>query len=178
MAGAEGMNAAAPELRWWLWGLFAFVVVIGLGAAVTAPDPVTFGITDHQAAGTAARVDAIQTQWREGGVRPLAILAMIGDLVFIAIYGWGSWRAGRSFMPAGGRVRVIGAFIAAAALVFVLTDYTETLLQLAQLLRDAGSDQLAGIAATARPVKVAAWVVTFLGVIAAWLIRRFAAPTA
>ena len=49
---------------------------------------------------------------------------------------------------------------------------------LAQLLRDAGSDQLAGIAATARPVKVAAWVVTFLGVIAAWLIRRFAAPTA
>ena len=80
------MNAAAPELRWWLWGLFAFVVVIGLGAAVTAPDPVTFGITDHQAAGTAARVDAIQTQWRDGGVRPLAILAMIGDLVVIAIY--------------------------------------------------------------------------------------------
>ena len=81
-------------------------------------------------------------------------------------------------MRMGGTVRTIGAVVAAAALVFVLTDYTETLLQLAQLLRDAGSDQLAGIAATARPVKVAAWVVTFLGVIAAWLIRRFAAPTA
>jgi len=103
---------------------------------------------------------------------------MFGDLVFIGIYGAGSWIAGRSFMRMGGTVRTIGAVVAAAALVFVLTDYTETLLQLAQLLRDAGSDQLAGIAATARPVKVAAWVVTFLGVIAAWLIRRFAAPTA
>ena len=110
MAGAAGMNAAAPDLRWWFWGLFAFVVVIGLGAAVTAR-PGAFGITDPQAAGTAARVDAIQTQWRDGGVRPLAILAMISDLVFIAIYGWGSWRAGRSFMPAGGRVRVIGALL-------------------------------------------------------------------
>ena len=172
MAGAAGMNASTPELSWWFWGLFAFVVVIGLGAAVTAPDPVTFGITDHQAAGTAARVDAIQTQWREGGVRPLAILAMIGDLVFIAIYGWGSWRAGRSFMPAGGRVRVIGAFIAAAALVFVLTDYTETVLQIIQLVADKGSDPLAASAATARPFKVIAWIVTFVGVPVALVMRR------
>ena len=165
------MNAAAPELRWWFWGLFAFVVVIGLGAAVTAPDPVTFGITDHQAAGTAARVDVIQTQWRDGGVRPLAILAMIGDLVFIAIYGWGSWRAGRSFMPAGGRVRVIGAFIAAAALVFVLTDYTETVLQIIQLIADKGSDPLR-VRRHRAALQGNRLIVTFVGVPVALVMRR------
>jgi hypothetical protein len=172
------MSSTRPELGWWMWGLVAFAVVVALSLAVTAPADVTLGIAEHQAAATAARVDEIHAQWHAGGVRPLAIFAMFGDLVFIAIYGWGSWIAGRSFVAMGGIVRIVGAVVAAAAVVFVLTDYTETLLQLVQLLRDQGSDQLAGIAATARPVKVAAWVVTFLGVIAAWLIRRFAAPTA
>ncbi|KNH01148.1 hypothetical protein J121_2164 [Qipengyuania citrea LAMA 915] len=139
---------------------------------MTAPDDVTLGIAEHQAAGTAARVDAIQAQWHAGGVRPLAVFAMFGDLVFIGIYGAGSWIAGRSFMRMGGTVRTIGAVVAAAALVFVLTDYTETLLQLAQLLRDAGSDRLAGIAAAMRPIKIAAWAATFVGVVAAWLILR------
>ena len=139
---------------------------------MTAPDDVTLGIAEHQAAGTAARVDAIQAQWHTGGVRPLAVFAMFGDLVFIGIYGVGSWIAGRSFMRMGGTVRTIGAVVAAAALVFLLIDYTETLLQLAQLLRDAGSDRLAGIAATVRPIKIAAWAATFVGVVAAWLILR------
>jgi hypothetical protein len=172
------MSSRRPVLGWWMWGLVAFAVVVALSLAVTAPADVTLGITDHQAAATAARVDEIQAQWHAGGVRPLAIFAMIGDLAFIAIYGWGSWIAGRSFMPMDGIVRIIGAVVAASALVFVLTDYTETLLQLVQVLRDQGSDRLAGIAATVRPFKVAAWIVTFVGVIAAWLIRRFAAPTA
>ena len=41
----------------------------------------------------------------------------------------------------GGVVRITGAVVAAAAVVFVLTDYTETLLQLVQLLRDEGASK-------------------------------------
>lgn len=159
------MIAAVPKLRWWLWGLVAFAVVIGLSAGITAPESVTLGITDHQTAGTAVRVDEIQGQWAAGGVRTLAIISMLGDLVFIGIYGFGSWIAGRSFMRLGGLLRAVGAIIAAAALVFLATDYCETLLQLVQMIRDEGSDSLAGIAATVQPVKIIAWIVTFVGVL-------------
>ena len=172
------MTAAGPKLRWWLWGLVAFAVVIAITYAVSAPDNVTLGIVEHQSAGSAARVDQIQAQWSAAGRRPLAIVAMLGDLVFIGIYGWGSWIAGRSFMALGGLVRIIGALVAIAAMIFLLTDYTETLLQLFQLLRNEGSDRLAGIAATVRPIKTVAWIVTFLGVIAAVAIRRFAPSSA
>lgn len=170
------MTASAPKLRWWLWGLVAFAVVIGLSAAITSPASVTFGITDHQAAGTAARVNEIQGQWATGGVRTLAIVSMLGDLVFIGIYGWGSWLAGRSFMRLGGALGLLGGVIAVAALVFLLTDYCETLLQIVQLVGNEGSDTLAGIAATVQPVKIIAWIVTFFGILLAlgWhrLVRR------
>ena len=168
------MIEARPEIRWWLWGLLAFAVVIAMSLAITAPEAVTWGIGEHQAAGTAWRVDEIQTQWREGGVRGVAIAAMLGDLVFIGIYGWGSWLAGRSFLAMTGLVRVLGLIVAIAAIVFVLCDYTETVLQLIQLVRDRGSDAMAGIAATVRPLKVMAWLATFFGIIAALLIRTFA----
>ena len=145
---------------------------------MTAPDDVTLGIAEHQAAGTAARVDAIQAQWHAGGVRPLAVFAIFGDLVFIGIYGWGSWQAGRSFMAMPGSVRMIGMLVAISALIFLVTDYTETILQVIQLLREQGSDWMAAVAATVRPVKVIAWIATFGGVLIALAIRRFAAPTA
>ena len=161
------MTAPEPSLRWWLWGLVAFAVVMGLSAAITAPASVTFDIIDHQTAGTAARVDQIQSQWAAGGVRLLAIVSMLGDLVFIGVYGWGSWLAGRSFMKLGGLVRVLGALISVAALVFLVTDYCETLLQFVQMLRDRGSDPMAGIAATVQPVKVVAWIATFVGILLA-----------
>lgn len=170
------MNTTGPKLRWWLWGLLAFAVVIALSMAITAPESVTLGIGEHQSAGTAARVNEIQAQWSAGGVRSLAIISMIGDLIFIGIYGLGSWIAGRSFMAMGGMLKIAGAVIALAALAFLVTDYTETLLQLAQMLRDEGSDRMAGIAAAVRPVKIVAWLVTFGGVLLAlgWarLVRR------
>lgn len=172
------MTAARPDLRWWIWGLIAFAIVIGLSLAVTAPENVTLGIGEHQAAGSAARVDEIQAQWRGGGVRTLAIVAMLGDLVFIGIYAWGSWRAGRSFMVMRGSVRMLGTLVAIAAVVFLVTDYTETVLQFVQLLREEGSDWMAAVAATVRPVKIIAWIATFGGVLMALAIRRFGAPTA
>ncbi len=172
------MSEPKPNLRWWLWGLVAFAIVIVLSMAVMHPESVTLGIAEHQAAGSAARVDEIQDQWREGGVRPLAIIAMLGDLVFIGIYGWGSWLAGRSFMAMRGAARMLGMLIAISAITFLVTDYTETILQVVQLLSEQDSDWMAAVAATARPVKIVAWIATFGGVLMALAIRRFGAPPA
>lgn len=178
MAWETGLTKPKPNLRWWLLGLLAFAIVIMLSMAVMRPESVTLGIAEHQAAGSAARVDEIQDQWRAGGVRTLAIVAMIGDLIFIGIYGWGSWLAGRSFMAMRGSARMLGILIAISAIIFLVTDYTETLLQLVQLLGEQGSDWMAAVAATVRPVKVAAWIATFGGVLMALAIRRFGAPPA
>jgi hypothetical protein len=167
------MSEPKPNLRWWLWGLLAFAIVIVLSMAVTHPESVTLGIAEHQAAGSAAWVDEIQGQWREGGVRTLAIIAMLGDLVFIGIYGWGSWLAGRSFMAMRGPARMLGMLIAISAIIFLVTDYTETILQVVQLLSEQGSDWMAAVAATVRPVKIVAWIATFGGVLMALAIRRF-----
>ncbi|MBL45324.1 MAG: hypothetical protein CMN71_11575 [Sphingomonadaceae bacterium] len=172
------MSEPKPNLRWWLWGLVAFAIVIVLSMAVMHPESVTLGIAEHQAAGSAARVDEIQGQWREGGVRTLAIIAMLGDLVFIGIYGWGSWLAGRSFMAMRGAARMLGMLIAISAITFLVTDYTETILQVVQLLSEQGSDWMAAVAATVRPVKIVAWIATFGGVLMALAIRRFGAPPA
>ncbi|MCF8881544.1 hypothetical protein L5849_02400 [Erythrobacter sp. SN021] len=172
------MSEPKPNLRWWLWGLVAFAIVIVLSMAVMHPESVTLGIAEHQAAGSAARVDEIQGQWREGGVRTLAIIAMLGDLVFIGIYGWGSWLAGRSFMAMRGAARMLGMLIAISAITFLVTDYTETILQVVQLLSEQGSDWMAAVAATVRPVKIVAWIATFGGVLTALAIRRFGASPA
>lgn len=163
----------------WLTGLVAFAIVIGIGSTITAPDDVTWGIVDHQAAATAIRVDEIQAQWRNGGVRTNAIVAMIGDLIFIGIYGLGSYLAGRGYAQARtGVLRLIGMLVSAAAIVFLITDYLETSLQLVQLVQDQGSDLMAGTAATAQPIKIAAWIVTFVGVVAALIIDRFSSSAA
>lgn len=173
------MNDAKPEVGGWLRGLAAFAIVIVLSLGITLfGEGVTFGIGEHQAAGSAARVDEIQAQWRAGGVRNLAIVAMIGDLVFIGIYGWGSWVAGRSFMAMAGILRLLGGLVALSAAIFLVTDYTETTLQLVQLAREQGAGWMAGTAATVRPIKVAAWIASFIGVLLALAIRRIASPNA
>lgn len=168
------MSENKVELRGWLVGLAVFAVVVAMGIWLRQTS--SFGIVDHQIAGSAAQVDTIQAAWRADGVRTLAILAMLGDLVFIGIYSWGSWIAGRSFMAAGGGlVRLIGLIVAAAAVVFFLTDYCETILQFIQLVRERGSDWMAATAATVQPIKVVAWIVTFVGVLLALVVHRFTA---
>ena len=156
------------DLRWWIGGLVAFAIVIAIGAAITQGN-VSAGIIEHQQAGSAAQVDEIQARWRAGNVRMIAIAAMIGDLVFIAIYGWGSFVAGRSLIATSqAAARVIGWVVAVAAALFVMTDYLETVLQFIQLLQDRGVDWMAATAAFAQPIKVAAWIATFVGVIVGW----------
>ncbi|MEP1421925.1 MAG: hypothetical protein ABJK59_09170 [Erythrobacter sp.] len=162
------------SVRFWLIGIVVFLGVMAATASVEQGG-VTYGIVDHQAAATAAMVDEIQTQWREEGVRNFAIFAVICDLGWIWIYALGSYLAGREFAAKRqGVLRVIGLVIAASGVVFGITDYVETISQFIQLLQDAGSDTLAGIAAFMQPIKSAAFVIAFIGVIIALVMDRFA----
>jgi hypothetical protein len=161
--------------RYWLAGLLLFAVMIAMNPSISnihAP----MGILEHQAARTAAKVDAIQRQWQADGVLWLARLSMAIDLVFVAVYSWGALLGGKvmraSASPGAQR---LGVLIMVAAVLFCVTDYAETISQFVQAMQYKGSDLLAGIAATARPIKSLAWVITFVGLLAALLLRRMAA---
>lgn len=162
----------------WIVGLLLFAVTIALSLAVEQPG-VTLGIADHQAAGSAARVDQIHAQWAAADVKGIAFAAMIMDLIFIGVFAWGSYLLGRMF-AANGRivVRLLGMMVVVAAFIFGASDYLETVLQLIQLVQDRGSDWMASTAASVRPLKIAAWVVCFGGVLLAaafrWIRRRLA----
>ena len=171
------MNDTKPQLRIWLIGLTMFGILIAM--SILRGDASPYTIVDHQAAGTAEIVDTIQASWREAGLRNWMIVSMLGDLIFIGFYGWGSFVAGRSLSRINtGLLRTIGVIVAAAAVIFLVTDYVETSLQLVQMLNEQGSDWMAATAATMQPIKIAAWFVTFLGVLVALVVRRFAGDTA
>ncbi|MFN2100434.1 hypothetical protein [Altererythrobacter sp. MF3-039] len=159
----------------WIIGLTLFAIAIALGMAITQGS-VTLGILEHQAAGTAERVNEIQAQWKAGDVRGIAIAAMVADLAFIGVFAWGSYLLGRLLLANGAMpVRSIGAIVTASAIIFGLTDYIETILQLIQLLLDRGIDGMAATAATVRPVKVATWIICFLGVLVGFTLRKLLA---
>ena len=158
----------------WIGGLVIFALARIPHAPLAIPE-VPGGILDHQAAGSAAVVDRIQAAWRAADLRGIAIFAMCHDLVFIGVYGLGSYWGGRMLAsPANGIFLLrLGRVIAGAAIVFVVCDYTETMLQLIQLARELGSDWMAGTAAFAQPIKIAAFIVTFAGIILGLAVRRF-----
>lgn len=164
--------------RFWLAGLMLFAIMIALNPSITnsvAP----MGISDHQSAGTAARIDAIQSAWQADGVLWLARLSMAIDLLFIGIYSWGAWLGGKLMCAekAPGLAR-LGLAIMVAAALFCLTDYAETVSQFIQVMQFKGSDTLAALAASVRPVKTVAFLVTFVGLLAALLLRRMARRSA
>jgi hypothetical protein len=169
------MKEAPLEQRFislWLTGLVLFAVVIWLSLPLRI-EPVPGGIIDHQAAGSAMEVERIHQAWAEAGLAERAQMAMFGDLVFIVIYGLGAWYGGLWFAQDGRpKLKRIGWLVVTAAGLFLVTDLTETLAQLVQLTRDRGSNGLAALAAMAQPVKMAAWMVTFVGVIAGLVVRR------
>ena len=167
------MRAGRQFATFWPLGLVLFAIAVLLSMPLTIP-AVPDGILDHQSAGTAEVVNRIQNAWAEAGVLEMAEMAMIADLVFIGIYAYGSWQGGRAIRQrAGGAVRGIGTLVCAAAVVFLITDYGETIAQLIQLLNRQGSDGLAGFAALLQPIKVAAWITTFIGILAGMLLTRF-----
>lgn len=166
------MNVHKAFLTFWIGGILAFLVVIALHWPLFIPT-VPGGMGDHQAAGTAAEVNRIQMAWSDAGLTRQVGRALLGDLFFIGIYGLGAILGGFHFRREGhGVVRHLGTFILICGLVFTVTDYGETLAQFLQYLANAGSDDLAGFAATVRPIKMVAFLGSFFGIIAAFVVRR------
>jgi hypothetical protein len=158
--------------RFWLGGLLILAAMIAMNPwFVTDVSP--WGIRDHQSAGTAARVDAIQTAWQAAGVVGRARLGMAMDLVYIAVYSFGAYCGGRLFaQSAKPALRRLGWIIIAAAIIVAVADYAETICQFIQIMQFRGSDMLAGIAATAQPIKTTAFLTSFFGLLTALFIRR------
>ncbi len=158
--------------RFWLGGLLILAAMVAMNSwFVTDASP--WGIRDHQSAGTAARVDAIQTAWQARDVLGLARLGIAIDLVYIAVYSFGAYCGGRLFAASDKpSLRRLAWIIVAAAVIVGVADYTETICQFIQVMNFKGSDVLAGIAATAQPIKSTAFLTSFLGVLAALFVRR------
>ena len=168
---------AADRYWWiiWLFGLFVFALLRIPHGPLAIPE-VPGGIFDHQAAGTAAEVNRIQQAWSDAGLLGHARWGMIGDFLFIGLYGLGSVLGGVSFRQAGsGFLRVAGLLVAVAGAIFLFTDYAETIAQFFQLTSMQGDDGLASLAATMQPIKMVAFGVSFLGTLALLVIRRMKA---
>lgn len=162
----------------WIGGIVAFGVTIMLGLPLNIPE-VPGGILDHQAAATATEVDRIQRAWTDAGQAGTARIAMISDLCFIGIFGIGSFLGGVRLRKSGGTILTSLGFVAIlSAVVFVVTDYTETISQFIQLSAMRGDDSLAGLAATVRPIKIVAFLVTFFAVLLGLILKRRVRPTA
>jgi uncharacterized membrane protein YhdT len=158
--------------RFWLGGLFILAVMIAMNPwFVSEVSP--WGIRDHQSAGNAARIDAIQAAWQAAGVMDLARWAIMLDLIYIAVYSYGAYCGGRVFRaedkPA---LQRLGWMIMIAAITVCVGDYIETICQFIQALRFAGDDRLAEIAAAAQPIKSTAFLISLFGIITALVVRR------
>ena len=167
---------SALERRFWTFWLSGILLLAALVVMnvwlVTETAPL--GISDHQAAGNAARVDAIHASWTATAVMDLAIYSMELDLIFIAVYAWGAFAGGRMFAASPQpMIARLGKVIMVAAAGFAIADYAETISQLIQAAVTGGHDMLASIAATARPVKTILFLVTFFAVLVGLAIRSW-----
>jgi hypothetical protein len=160
----------------WTGGLAAFAVTLWLHLPLVL-ETVPQGIVEHQTAGNAARVDFIQREWSAAGVYRAAFTAMVSDIVFILLFGLGSLLGGLHFRrSARAAVRLTGHILLVAALVFLASDLTETVLQLRQLLAGEGEDTSAVIAAAMQYPKVASWTACFILPLIALVLERRAMP--
>lgn len=158
--------------RYWLAGLLILAAMIAMNPWFSN-DVSPWGIRDHQAAATAARVDAVQSAWKAAGVLNLARFGVAIDLIYIAVYSFGAYCGGRLFAQASQpMLRRLGWVIVTAAIILGMADYVETVCQFVQIMTLKGSDLLAGIAATAQPIKSTAFLTTFFGLLTALFLRR------
>lgn len=157
----------------WLAGLAAFAMAIALGAPL-AIEGVPQGILDHQAAGSAAEVNRIQGLWQAAGLTPTARNSMIADLVFIGIFGTGCVLGGLYYRSARAPwLKLIGYLALGSGIVFLATDYAETIVQFIQLSSGQGTETLARLAAFCQPIKVASWIAAFLSILLGLISERF-----
>jgi hypothetical protein len=73
----------------WLGGLLILAIMIAMNP-LFVNDVSPWGIRDHQSAGSAMRVDAIQAAWQATGVMDIARWAIALDLIYIAVYSFGA----------------------------------------------------------------------------------------
>ncbi len=159
--------------RYWLGGLALLALMIVMNNWLTN-DISPWGIRDHQSAGTALRIDAIQIAWASAGMLDFARWSIAIDLVYIGIYSFGAYCGGKLFTgEAHSGLRRLGWLIIIAAIILAIADYLETICQFIQALQFRGSDLLSHIAATAQPVKSLAFLTTFFGVSTGLVLRRF-----
>jgi hypothetical protein len=168
-------SESALERRFWTFWLLGILLLAGQIVMnvwlITQVSPM--GISDHQAAGNAARVEAIHAGWAALEVMDLAIYSMELDLIFIGVYAWGAFAGGRMFAASPHAMLArLGTIIMFAAVGFAISDYAETISQLIQAAVTGGNDMLAGIAANVRPLKMVLFLITFLGVLVGLTIRR------
>ncbi len=160
-------------LIWFFGGLAAFAVAIVLHIPLVI-ESVPGGIAEHQSAPDAETVDRIHAAWQSAGVYTQAHWAMIADLIFIGIYGVGCVLGGLYYRTKPqGALLALGWISLLSGVVFLLTDYGETIAQFIQLVQQQGSDSLAEFASTLRPIKMATWTSAFLAIIAALIFERF-----
>ena len=160
--------------RFWLSGLMLLSLMIAVNPWLSN-DVSPWGIGDHQAAATAARVDDIHRAWQAADVLNLARFAMIIDLVYIAVYSFGAYCGGRFFAQSSNSImKRLGWIIVATAIILGVADYIETICQLLQIMTLQGNSRLAAVAAAAQPIKSIAFLTTFLGLLAALFLRRMA----
>ncbi len=165
-------------VMWWVGGLIAFGITLYFHIPLIT-DGVPGGITEHQRAPDAATVNAIQSSWAADGLMGAASLAMITDLIFIGIYGIGCVLAGQYYRSGRNSVlRILGWAALISGVIFLITDYGETIAQFMQLTNEAGDDDLAAFASTLRPVKMLTWTTGFFTVLAALLADRFSSNAA
>jgi len=155
----------------WLAGLAAFAITIALGAPL-AIESVPGGIVDHQAAGTATEVNRIQGLWEAAGLTQTARYAMISDLFFIGIFGVGCVLGGLYHRRAPALwLALIGYAALVSGLLFLVTDYAETIAQFIQLSAGQGDDSLAQIAVLCQPIKVISWIVALVSILVALILE-------
>lgn len=158
--------------RYWLGGLLILAIMIAMNPWFSN-EVSPWGIRDHQSAGTAVRVDTIQAAWQAAGVMDIARIGIAMDLVYIGIYSFGAYCGGRLFAASTRpSLRRLGSVVVVAAITVGIADYTETICQFVQAMTFHGSDLLAGIAATAQPIKSVAFLISFFGLLAALAVRR------
>ncbi len=151
--------------RFWFGGIIIFIVLV-LFNPLLITDISPTGVVEHQLAGTGDRVDTIQFAWLAADVLHWAKILMVGDLFFIGIYAFGA-SCGGILLRGDERVMVkrLGALIMAAAILFCITDYIETIAQIIQLFAMKGNDNLAYLAAAVNPFKSASFMVTLIGLL-------------
>jgi hypothetical protein len=160
--------------RYWLGGLLLLAFMIAMNPWLSN-DVSSWGIRDHQAAGTALRIDAIQNAWAAAGVLDLARLSIAIDLIYIAVYSFGAYCGGRLFADhANSGIKRLGWLIIIAAIILGFADYIETICQFTQAIQFKGNDTMAMIAAKAQPIKSLAFLATFLGILAGLFLRQIA----